>query len=72
MPKFYSSIILLTNQLKEICEKQFSVFSSKGGQISPLMHVLTGLVSRFAVKSTQALIDMRDNDVRTARLRKER
>ena len=35
MPKFYTSAILLTNQSKGICEKQFSVFGSKGGQISP-------------------------------------
>ena len=39
MPKFYTSVILLINQSKEICEKQFSVFGSKGGQNSPLMHV---------------------------------
>ena len=39
MPKFYTSVILLINQSKEICEKQFSVFGSKGGQISPLMHI---------------------------------
>ena len=30
-----------------------------------------GLVSRFPVKNTQALIDMRDNDARTVRLGKE-
>ena len=36
MPKFYTSVIL---QSKEICEKQFSVFGSKGGQISPLMNI---------------------------------
>ena len=39
MPKFYTSVILLINQSKEICEKQFSVFGSKGGQINPLMHI---------------------------------
>ena len=39
MLKFYTSDILLINQSKEICEKQFSVFGSKGGKISPLMHV---------------------------------
>ena len=39
MPKFYTSVILLINQSKEICEKQFSVLGSEGGQISPLMHV---------------------------------
>ena len=39
MPKFYSSVILLINQSEEICEKQFSVWGSKWGQISPLMHV---------------------------------
>ena len=36
MPKLYISVILLINQSKEICEKQFSVLGSKGGQISPL------------------------------------
>ena len=30
-----------------------------------------GLVTRFPLKSTQALIDMRDNDARTIRLWKE-
>ena len=39
MPKINTSVILLINQSKEICEKQFSVFGSKGDQISPLMHV---------------------------------
>ena len=39
MPKFYNSVIRLINQSKEIGDKQFSVFGSKGGQISPLMHV---------------------------------
>ena len=38
-PKFYTSVILLISQSKEICEKQFSVFGSKGGQIISLMHV---------------------------------
>ena len=32
MPKFYTSVILLINQSKEICEKQFSVFGSRGVQ----------------------------------------
>ena len=35
MPKFYTSVILLINQSKEIGEKQFSVFGSRGGQIAP-------------------------------------
>ena len=39
MSKFYTSVIFLINQSKEFCEKQFSVFGSKGGQISQLMHV---------------------------------
>ena len=39
MTKFYTSVILLINQSKEICEKQFSVFGSRGGQIIPLTHV---------------------------------
>ena len=39
MPKFYTSVILPINRSKEIGEKQFSVLGSKGGQISPLMHV---------------------------------
>ena len=39
MLKFFTSVILLINRSKEIGQKQFSVFGSKGGQISPLMHV---------------------------------
>ena len=39
MPKFYTSDILQINQSIEIGEKQFSVFGSRGGQISPLKHV---------------------------------
>ena len=39
MPKFYSSVILLINESKEICEKLISVYCSKGGHFSPLMHV---------------------------------
>ena len=39
MPKFYTSVILLINQSKEIGEKQFSVFGSRGDQNSPLMHI---------------------------------
>ena len=39
MPKFYTSVILLRNQSKEIGEKQFSVFGSRGSQNSPLMHI---------------------------------
>ena len=37
--EFYTTVILLINQLKEIGEKQLSVFGSRGGQISPLMHI---------------------------------
>ena len=39
MPKFYTSVILLRNHSKEIGEKQFSVFGSRWGQNSPLMHI---------------------------------
>ena len=39
MPKFYTLVIVPINQSKEICEKQISVFGSRGGQISPLMHI---------------------------------
>ena len=39
MPKFYTSVILLINQSKEISEKHFSVFGSRGGQNNPIMHV---------------------------------
>ena len=39
MPDFYTCFILLINQSEEIGEKQLSVFGSRGGQISPLMHV---------------------------------
>ena len=39
MPEFYSWAILLINHQDEIGEKQLSVFGSRGGQNSPLMHV---------------------------------
>ena len=39
MPEFYTWAILLINQQDEIGEKQLSVFGSRGGQNSPLMHV---------------------------------
>ena len=41
MPDFYTlaNIILLINQSEEIGEKQLSVFCSRGGQKSSLMHV---------------------------------
>ena len=39
MPKFYTSVIHIINQSKEFCKSQFSAFGSRGGQISPLMHV---------------------------------
>ena len=53
MPKFYTSVILLINQSKEICEKQFSVFGSKGGQISPLMHIPLYLNGGIPFKSLE-------------------
>ena len=39
MPEFYTWAILLINQSDEIGEKQLSVFGSKGGQNSLLMHI---------------------------------
>ena len=39
VPEFYAGTILIVNQLDEIGEKQLSVFGSRGGKISPLMHV---------------------------------
>ena len=39
MPEFYTWTILLINQSGEIGEKQHSVFGSRGGQKSLLMHV---------------------------------
>ena len=39
MLKFYTSVILLIQQSNEIGEKHFSVFGSRGGQNSSLMHV---------------------------------
>ena len=39
MLKLYTTAILLINQSNEIGEKQYSVFGSRGGHISPLMHV---------------------------------
>ena len=35
MPAFYSLVILLINQSKEICEKQFSVLAPKGAALAP-------------------------------------
>ena len=37
MPKFYSLVIRLINQSKEIGEKQNLVFGSRVGQINPLL-----------------------------------
>ena len=45
MLKFDTSVILLITQSKEIGEKQFLVFGSRGGQISPLMHIPLWCVS---------------------------
>ena len=45
MPKFYTSVILLITHSKEIGKKQFSVFSSGGGKIGPLMHVTLSSVA---------------------------
>ena len=42
MLKFYTSVILLINQSKEIGKKQISVFRSRRGQNIPLMHVHFG------------------------------
>ena len=39
MPEKYIRVILLINESEEIGEKQLSVFGSRGGQISPLMHI---------------------------------
>ena len=39
MPEFYTRAITLINRQDEIGEKQLSVFGSRGGQNSPLMHV---------------------------------
>ena len=36
MPRFYTSVILLINKSKEIGEKQFSAFGSRGAKIVPL------------------------------------
>ena len=47
MPKFYTSVIILINQRKEIGEKQFSVFGSRGGQISPLTYIPLSILSNF-------------------------
>ena len=53
MRKFYTSVILLINQSKEIGEKQFSVFGSRGGQNSPLMHV--PLYIYLSIKATNKI-----------------
>ena len=48
MPDFYTLAILLINQQDEIGEKQLSVFGSRGGRNSPLMHVpLYVLVEKY-------------------------
>ena len=39
MPDFYTWVIPLNNQSEDVGEKQLSVYGSRGGQISPLMHV---------------------------------
>ena len=39
MLEFYTWAILLKNERDEIGEKQLSVFGSRGGQNSPLMHI---------------------------------
>ena len=39
MPEFYTWAILQINQQDEIGEKQLSIYGSRGGQNSPLMHV---------------------------------
>ena len=39
MQDIYTWVILLNNQSEEIDEKQLSVFGSRGGQISSLMHI---------------------------------
>ena len=39
MPEFYIWAILLINQQEEMGKNQLSVFGSRGGQNSPLMHV---------------------------------
>ena len=43
IPDYHIWVIFLTNQLDEIGEKQLSVFSFRGGQISPLIHVAQNL-----------------------------
>ena len=58
MPKFYTLVIFLINQSKEACEKQFTVFGSKGGQISPLMHVPQILVYKATVVPTKSDSDI--------------
>ena len=37
MPKFYTSVILLINQSKELCEKQISVLALEGAKLVPLL-----------------------------------
>ena len=52
MPEFYTWAILLINQKDEIGNKQLSVFGSREGQNSPLMHV--PLSSYFLIKVSKA------------------
>ena len=39
MPEFYTWVIPLIDRSEEIGEKQLSDFVSRGGKISPLMHI---------------------------------
>ena len=53
MPEFYTWAILLINQQDEIGEKQLSVFGSRGGQNSPLMHVPFSTAYKKIIKYRQ-------------------
>ena len=61
MPEFYTWAILLRNQQDEIGERQLSVFGSRGGQNSHLMHVPLSTVSFYISWSIRNYKDQTDN-----------
>ena len=53
---------LLINQSKKKGEKQFSVFGSRGGQISPLMHVPLWKVGEEGERGEKAWVENKDRE----------
>ena len=59
MPEFYTWVILLINRSKEIGKKQLSIFGSRGGPISPLMHI--ALYSEFLTSDMRFVLGWESN-----------